>query len=182
MKYSITIMTTLVLLLMSCDTTDSNSASVRETTSITGQGPDGDLINGAEASLLRTEDNGFYVDLTMSLPEPGSYNYPEGTETGSPEVFTLWIFVSDDPDAEGFDAAYLGSAHVAEEDGPIRLNGHITIQTEPYTGDGQLEDPMGAKIWLRIAPHGTLNAEKLPGQLTTPSGSAEHWWFADFES
>lgn len=181
MKYSITIISIFLLLLISCDTTDSDSTSVRETTTVTGQGPDGNLINGAEASLLRTEDNGFYVDLTMPLPEPGSYIYPEGTETGSPEVFTLWIFVSNDPGAEDFDAAYLGSAHVAEDDRPIKLNGHINIQTEPYTGDSQLEDPMGAKIWLRVAPHGTLKAEKLPGQLTTPSGSAEHWWFADFE-
>lgn len=182
MKCSITAISLLLLLLISCDTTDSNSTSVRETTTVTGQGPDGDLINGAEASLLRTDDSGFYVNLTMPLLEPGSYIYPEDTVTGSPEVFTLWIFVSNDPEAEGFDAAYLGSAHVAEDDGPIRLNGHINVQTEPFTGDGQLEDPMGAKIWLRVAPHGTLNAEKLPGQLTTPSGSAEHWWFVDFES
>lgn len=181
MKYPMTIMITLLLLLISCDTTDNDSSSVQETASVTGQGPDSDVINGAKASLLRTEDNGIYVDLSMPLPESGSYTYPEGTEAGYPEVFTLWIFVSNDPDAEGFDAAYLGSAHVAD-DGPITLNGHITIQTEPFTGDGQLRDPMGAKIWLRVAPHGTLNADKLPGQLTTPSGSAEHWWFVDFES
>lgn len=179
MKYLTLTGVILTLLFISCDTTDNNSSSVMETINVTGQGPDGDIISGAQASLLRTADNGFFVDLSMPLPESGSYNYPEDTESGHPEVFTLWVFVANNPDAEGFDAAYLGSAHVAG-DGPITLNGHVTAQTEPFTGDGRLEDPMGAKIWLRVAPHGTLNADKLPGQLTTPSGSPEHWWFADF--
>lgn len=147
MKYLMIIGMAFSFLLISCNTTDNNSSTVQETTTVTGQGSDGNVISGAEASLLRTEDNGFFVDVSMPLQEPGSYNYPEGTETGNLEVFTLWVFVSNDPDVEGFDAAYLGSAHVAADDGPITLNGHVLpIRTEPFAGDGQLEDPMGAKI------------------------------------
>ncbi|CAN5480332.1 hypothetical protein BH23BAC3_BH23BAC3_24110 [soil metagenome] len=175
----------LSFVMISCDTNsvlpEEEPEFKEQTAQIYGQGFEGDIINGAEANIFRTQNNGFFVDLAMPAPAPGSYQYPEGAEEGNPEVFTLWVFVFNDPEAEEFDAAYLGSAHVAEDiSQAIKLNGHITSDTEPFTGEGQLTDPMEAKVRLTVAPHGELDADKLPGQLTTPSGGPDYWWITEF--
>lgn len=183
---------TIIILIISILTTACGTESespeeepetITQTTNVIGQGFEGDPIGGSEANIFRTKTNGFYVSLTKPTPDPGSYSYPEGADQGNPEVFTLWIFVFNDPDSDQFDAAYLGSAHVADDmNQPIDLNGHITSETEPFTGDGILENAMDAHVRLTVAPHGELDSEKLPDQLTTPSGGPEYWWIAEFES
>lgn len=181
MKHLTIISMVLSFIIASCETEPEVPSFIDQTEQVFGQGFEGNIVNGAEANIFRKQNNGFFVDLTMPVPEPGSYDYPEGAEEGHPEVFTLWIFVFNNPEAEEFDAVYLGSAHVAEDTNlNIELNGHITSETEPFTGDGHLTDPLGAKVRLTVAPHGNLNSDKLPGQLTTPSGGPDYWWIAEF--
>lgn len=187
MKRIFIIILTLVPLLIGCGTESETPEKEPETFSqsaeVVGQGFEGATVSGAEANIFRTQNNGFFVDLSKPAPQPGSYDYPENAEQGDPEVFTLWIFVFNDPDSDQFDAAYLGSAYVADDlNQNIELNGHITQGTAPFTGEGTLEDAMNAYIRLTVAPHGQLDADKLPGQLTTPSGGPDYWWIAEFES
>ena len=149
-----------------------------DTESIFGQGPEGDIVEGGEATLRRTP-NGISVKVSMPTPESGTYQYPEDAEEGHPEAFTLWVFVFDDPESEDWTGAFLGAGHVFG--GPhLNLSGTVSRNTEPFLGD-RLENPADAEIHLAVAPHGEVDPDKLPDQIKTPSGSPEHWWLAIFE-
>lgn len=157
--------------------------AVEETADIIdqGEGTDGTILVEDGALLRRTPD-GISAHVVMPTPEPGTYDYPEGTEPGRAESFTLWVFVFNDPSAElhEWDAAYGAAGHPLA--GPrLTLSGHVSTETEPFTGEGTLEDPAEAKVLLRIAPHGAVDPERLPDQVQVPSGAPEHWWSALFD-
>lgn len=175
------------LAVAACDSTDDpinqQPELLEETVAVYGQDEDGPDVNGSEATLIRTRNNGLFVELSMPAPEAGSYDYPEGTPSGAPETFTLWVFVANVPDTEGFDAAYWGAGTIVQEgDDTLFLHAHVTTKTDPFAGEGRLGDAMTDKVWLRVAPHGTLETERLPGQLTTPNGSPPYWWNVEFST
>jgi len=43
-----------------------------------------------------------------------------------------------------------------------------------------LTDPQTAEVHLAVAPHGALQPETLPNQITTPIGDPSFWWVAFF--
>lgn len=156
-----------------------------ETADIIDQGED--VMTGSvlveDGATLRRTPNGISVRVSMPTPAPGTYDYPEGTEEGHPEAFTLWVFVFNDPEAAGPDGAFLGGGHVVG--GPhLDLSGHISKKTEPFVAfvdDGLLENPAEAKVLLRVAPHGAQDPDRLPEQIKVPSGDPSFWWSAVFE-
>lgn len=145
------------------------------TADIYGQAAAGEreTVYAEGAATLRRTPNGFSVRVHMPTPEPGTYEYPEGAEMGAPEAFTLWIFADGVP--------FWGAGHVVG--GPdLVLSGHISKSTVPFTGGEPLgQDVASADVRITIAPHGTVDPEKLPDQIQTPSGSDPFWWVADFD-
>ena len=64
-------------------------------------GPGAALLRAEDARLTRLEDR-VVVEITMPTPIPGTYVYPASVSPSryaSPEVFTLWAFVFNQPEA-----------------------------------------------------------------------------------
>lgn len=165
---------------------------------VVGQGMAGPVVSEDGATLVRSR-NGVTASLTMPTPAPGSYSYPSDGPfqatvlVGHPEVFTGWIFIFNDPgqcsdgvcDSNDLGAtparggAYNFAGHVVG--GPtLNLAGHIAVGSPPFVG-APLDNPLGADIHLAVAPHGMVQPDLLPSQITTPIGSPNLWWLAIFE-
>ncbi len=122
-------------------------------------------VNGA--SIVRQPD-GLQARLSMPTPEPGTYSYPAGTAPGHPEVFTLWIFVFNNPelctmpcgpDDLGVDkpargGAYNGGGHVVSGN-TLSIAGRIGVGETPFDHPtitmAPLESPATATVHLAIA-------------------------------
>lgn len=78
------------------DDRDPDDESEPVTADVVGQGTDGSVVAEEGAQLWRNE-NDIAVEISMPTPEAGTYDYPEDADVGPPEVFTLWVFVFDDP-------------------------------------------------------------------------------------
>jgi len=172
--------------------------SVKATVDVVGQGMAGPVVSEDGARVVRT-NNGVTASLTMPTPPPGSYTYPEDGNAfqptvlvGHPEVFTGWIFIFNNP-ADCSDGicdmndigptparggAYNFAGHVVGGS-TLNLAGHISVGSPPFVGV-PLDNPMGAEIHLAVAPHGTVQPDLLPTQITTPIGTPAHWWLAIF--
>jgi len=173
-----------------------------------GQGGEGQPLAMGGAQLLRSPD-GLRVQVIVPTPEPGSYEYPTGDmvgpgvaahpdvaegEPGEPEVFTMWVFVFNNPDLCTDDScdtddleedalarggAFQADGRIADGDeldlvGSVRL-GQIASKGSP------LENPLGAEVHLAIAPHGAaLTGSDLDRQLNGPIGNPTLWWGAPF--
>ena len=150
-----------------------------DTEDIFGQGLDGDVV-AEDSARLRRNNSGINTKIQMPTPEPGSYEYPdEGMEEGSPEAFTLWVFVFDNPGDDDWTGAFLGGGHGVS--GPqLTLSGRVTKNTEPFAGDS-LENPRTADVHFAVAPHGKIDPDELPDQLKTSPGCPDCWWYALFE-
>lgn len=164
----------------------------REYADVSNQGGMGVYApNGA--SIIR-QPNGLQVSLSMPTPEPGSYAYPAGFAPGHPEVFTLWVFVFDDP----------GSCMVPHDCGPVDILGpnpvgaaynaaghpasgaHLTLAGRVGTNDTPFAGvpfalPNTAAVHLAVAPHGGLNPSTLPDEFRLPTGNPAFWWVALFD-
>ncbi|MGH3066830.1 MAG: hypothetical protein ACRDOF_11095 [Gaiellaceae bacterium] len=170
-----------------------------QTADVFGQGPGGPVVADDGATLERS-DNGISVKLRMPTPDPGSYTYPPGNAflpaaiEGSPEAYTLWVFVFNRPDlcsvpCDGNDigtatpaqgGVYNAAGHVAG--GPnLSLEGHVSADSTSFSGSMLLE-PRTADVHLAVAPHGKLIPELLPDQITKPIGNPDFWWIAILES
>ena len=103
---------------------------------------------------------------------------------GHPETFSLWVFVFDDelgPFADNpWTSVFVGADHVVG--GPtLTLSGHISTSTEPFAGF-DLENPQDVAVHLAVAPHGALDPELMPEQITTPTHPGPAiWWVALFD-
>jgi hypothetical protein len=174
-----------------------------ETADVVGQGLAGPVVSADGARLIRSE-KGINISLTMPTPMPGTYMYPDPNGfqpdvfQGHPEVFTGWAFIFNYPDqcsggecglddlgpdkpAKG--AAYNYAGH-AVGGTTLRLNGRVDLNDEPFPAvpGAPLENPLGAEVHIAIAPHGALQPELLPTQITTPIGTLNHWWLALFQA
>lgn len=167
---------------------------------VTGQGVGGPVIEMANARLMRS-GNGLNIQFVMPTPAVGSYNYPAGNGfqpeviMGAPEVFTGWAFIFNYPeecsDPCDFDdlgsdkpakgAAYNFAGHVVGGS-TLRLSGRISVGDTPFPAapGHPLENPMGAEVHVAIAPHGQVQPDLLPVQITSPIGTTAHWWYAFF--
>lgn len=150
------------------------------------------------AQMVR-QTNGIAVSVRMPAPEPGSYLYPDGTEPGHPEVFTLWMFVFNHPehctDPCGPDdmvnpdvefGAYNPAGHVVAN-GTLTLAGRVgvgdTAGAPPGITPHDLSNPAGAEVHLAVTSHGGLDPATLPDEFHTPTGSGACgcWWLAFFD-
>ncbi len=167
---------------------------------VVGQGPAGSLVAVDGARLARS-DNKLVISVRIPTPEPGSYNYPPGNAwnldayPGKPEAYSLWAFVFNYPElctgggagiCTPMDArtgtpgagAFNAAGHLVA--GPVlQLNGAVTFDSVPF-GGAVLTEPQTAEVHLAIAPHGALQPETLPNQITTPIGDPSYWWVAFF--
>jgi len=170
----------------------------KTTVDVVGQGMGGPVVSEKGATLTRAR-NGVTAHLTMPTPLPGGYSYPSGNAfqptvlVGHPEVFTGWIFIFNDP-AECSDGvcdlndlgntparggAYNFAGHPVSGS-TLNLAGHISVGSTPFLG-APLDNPLGADVHLAVAPHGMVQPDLLPTQITTPIGTLNEWWLAIFE-
>jgi hypothetical protein len=170
----------------------------KETADVIGQGPAGSIVSPNGATLWRS-DTGVSVSLRMPTPVPGTYDYPgpspfqpEGAFAGHPEAYSLWLFAFNDPEGclatpcdimdfaagRGMGGAFNAGGHVVG--GPIlQLAGRVNTNSTPFGGSPLLE-PRTAEVHLAVAPHGALQPDVMPNQITTPIGTPAHWWLAFF--
>lgn len=175
-----------------------------QTADVRGQGPGGPVVAEDGATLQRS-DSGLSVKLGMPTPEPGTYLYPPAQTKppapftfpaavpGHPEAYSLWAFVFNYPelcsipcDANDIGAtaparggAFNVAGHVVG--GPnLELAGHISLNSTPFGGSMLLE-PGTAEVHVAVAPHGKLDPELLPDQITKPIGNPSFWWISIFE-
>lgn len=181
--------------------------AVKQTANVKGQGLDGPVVAENGATLTRTK-NGVGIAITMPTPLPGSYNYPPPNPfqpvapvSGTPEVFTGWAFIFNQPEncavpnqcvppppgtpaPNDFTTArggvYNFAGHPVSGGGTLNLVGHISVGESQFGGPFGLENPAGAEIHLAVAPHGVLVPELMPDQISTPVGSPPFWWVARF--
>ena len=172
------------------------AGAMKSTEDVIGQGPGGSVVSDDGATLIRTP-NGLTATLRMPTPAPGTYLYPEGNAfqptvvMGHPEVFTGWIFIFNSPDdcdgpCDGPDlsnpaargGAYNFAGHIVGGS-TLNLAGHVSVGATPFVGM-PLDDPANAEVHLAVAPHGEIQPELLPTQITTPIGSPPYWWLAIF--
>ena len=195
MKTTLVLLTATLALMMG---PFSNAAAPgAEPADVIGQGPFGLVVSDDGASLMRTA-NGLNISLVMPTPASGSYIYPDPNAfqptvvVGHPEAFTGWAFVFNYPDectdpcnsddlgsdkpAKG--GAYNFAGHVVGGS-TLRLSGRLNVGEEPFVG-APLENPPGAEVHLAVAPHGEVQPDLLPVQITFPIGTADHWWLAFF--
>lgn len=191
----------IVALVLAALATPALAASSTESAPLVGQGPGGEVVG--TVWLTRTE-HGLTIRAEMPTPEPGSYAYPPGAaDEGAPEAFTLWAFVFPNPEACADDdgdgvpecggipdliasgGGAFGVAGHLSGGGQLTLAGHISKNTDPFPlpvpGSSKLTNPMGAEVHVAIAPHGTVDPENLPAQITTPIGGPDLWWVALFK-
>ena len=183
--------------------------AVKQTANVVGQGPGGPLVAENGATVTRTK-NGVRIALTMPTPLPGSYDYPPPNPfqpvapvPGTPEVFTGWAFIFNQPEncavpnqcvppppgtpgpndfTEGRGGVYNFAGHPVSGGGALNLVGHISVGESQFGGPFGLENPANAEIHVAVAPHGVLVPELLPDQIRTPVGSPPYWWLAQFPS
>lgn len=145
------------------------------------------------ASIVR-QPNGLQVSLSMPTPAPGTYAYPPGLSPGHPEVFTLWVFVFDDPSlcvvphacgpvdilgGNPVGGAYNAAGHAASG-ARLTLAGRVGTRETPFAGI-PFESPGTAAVHLAVAPHGGLDPSSLPDEFRLPAGNPAFWWVALFE-
>lgn len=173
------------------------SADPPDTADVMDQG-EGAVYSPDGARLVR-QPNGLAVSIKMPTPAAGTYVYPEGTEPGHPEVFTLWAFVFNHPDQcsgpcgpddltdpeVGF-GVYNAAGH-AVSGSTLELSGRFGVGDPAMAPPGitpfPLSNPAGAEVHVAVTSHGGLDPSTLPGEFHTPTGSPACgcWWVAVFD-
>lgn len=165
-----------------------------------GQAPGGDVY-AEDAATLRRTSNGIQFQLRMPTPEPGSYAYPgpnpfqpEGATfvDGTPEAYSLWVFVFNFPDqcsgpcdrddigdTPAMGGVFSGGGHLVGGS-TLTLAGQVSVSHEPFDGS-PLVAPRTAQVHLSVAPHGALQPQVLPEQISRPIGNPGFWWTAIFD-
>lgn len=181
-----------VIFLLMCMQANGQGA-VKQTADVGGQGGAGPPVAVGGGTIIRTK-NGVSISISMPTPTPMSYNYPPGTIMGSPEAFTGWAFVFNDPamctppmcdsDDLGPSAAARGgvyniAGHISGR-GNLQMVGHISSGQAQFGGAAPLDNPAGAEIHVAIAPHGMLDPSIMPTQIKTPIGNPGFWWTTFF--
>jgi hypothetical protein len=202
MRKSFVMLATIALLLGALAPASASRGTQTDTADVFDQGeaPDGDVYAEDGATLRRT-NNGIQFQLRMPTPEPGSYAYPgpnpfqpEGAKfvEGTPEAYSLWVFLFNYPDkcngpCDGDDigdtpamgGVFAAAGHLVGGS-TLTLAGHVSTSHEPFDGS-PLVAPRTAQVHLAVAPHGALQPEILPEQITRPLGDPSFWWTAIFD-
>lgn len=173
------------------------SADPPETADVMGQG--GATVWAPDGARLVRQRNGIHASVKIPAPSPGSYIYPDGTQPGHPEVFTLWMFVFNFPEYCTQPCDFDDTVDPDVQFGVYNVAGHVnagsTLNLSGRTGVGEpagappgvvpypLVNPAGAEIHLAVTSHGGLDPATVPGEFTTPTGSplCGCWWVAIFD-
>lgn len=187
---------------------DESDSTIVQVGSFLGQGGSEPWYARDAAQLARAGD-GIEAVVAVPTPPPGSYEYPSSDEHppwaaphpdvvpgggDTPEAFTLWMFVFNNPDLctdglcdlddIGTDTAALGGGFQVDGrvgDGrELVLRGRVRLGQDSATG-ATLENAVGAEVHLAIAPHGmALSDAELWRQLNGPIGNPTYWWAVTF--
>jgi hypothetical protein len=193
----------MVAALMMLTATPATANVTKQTSDILNQGEVGTYADdGAEVTR---KNSGLTIKVTMPVPEPNTYVYPPEvpTPSSSPEVFTGWAFVFNNPDGCVEGAGKCGPADVNAQNpgelgvynfaghptgpgGNLVLTGQIRVGQPaggpPFLPAVDLYNVAGAEIHVAIAPHGELDPALMPSQARSPAGSpaCSCWWLAFF--
>jgi hypothetical protein len=193
-----------VLAVLLLATVPATASTTTQTEDVLGQGEVG--IYAPDGAELTRKNNGLAIQVTMPVPQPNTYTYPAGipTPSASPEVFTGWVFVFNNPEGcaggpgncGGADVTpanpgglgiYNFAGHATGAGGNLVLTGQIAVGQPaggpPFLPAVDLYNVQGAEVHVAIAPHGKLDAAQLPGQMQTPAGNpaCACWWLALFD-
>ena len=179
-----------------------------QTADFSGQGPDDSTFAPDGARMFRRAD-GLSFSVDVPTPAPSTYEYPTADQhppwaeshppvspgsDAAPEVFTLWVFIFNDPmqctngqcdlDDLGADTAARGGSYQVDgriADGDrIRFEGGVRLGQTPSNGS-RLDAPETAEVHLAIAPHGRVrDGVDRWRQLNGPLGDPSLWWSASF--
>jgi hypothetical protein len=158
-----------------------------------------------DAAHLTRQTDGISIRVSLPVPQPNTYTYPpEGvaTPSASPEVFTGWAFVFNNPEECAGGAGHCSGPDLSNPDvragvynfaghptgagGNLVLTGHIQVGQPaggpPGSTMAPLSNPGGAEVHVAIAPHGLIDPSNMPAQANTPVGSPACgcWWVAVF--
>lgn len=165
----------------------------------------GEGVYAANGATLNRGNRHIHINWRVPTPEPGSYAYPTADMipptapphpevlVGYPEVYTLWVFIFNNPElcdlpCDGNDigdtpaqgGVYQLDYTIGFKD-TIRMNGKIKVGATPANGS-VLQDPHGADVHVAMAPHGqAYTGDDLVRQFSGPIGSPPFWWAAIFE-
>jgi hypothetical protein len=169
-------------------------AGVNRTSEDVNQQGGGGVYAADAATLIRTS-NGVNIQVTIPTPESSTYAYPDDATPGAPESFSGWAFVFNHPDLctdpcnsddIGADKPAMGgvyniAGHVVGG-ATLTMSGHISVGQAPLrAAHAALELPATADVHVAIAPHGQLDPNQMPAQISTPIGNPAFWWVAFFE-
>ena len=173
------------------------SAQPPERVDVLDQG--GVEVYAPDGARLVRQTNSVAASVTMPTPVSGEYLYPDGTEPGHPEVFTLWMFVFNHPEncsglcgpddmtnPEVEFGAYNVAGHVTAGNS-MTLSGRIGVGevagAPPGVTPHDLSNPAGAEVHLAVTSHGALDPATLPAEFHRPTGNGGCgcWWLAIFE-
>jgi hypothetical protein len=172
-------------------------AASPEQANVMNQGGAG--VYAPAGAMVVRQRNGLRLSVRMPTPEPGSYVYPDGTDPGHPEIFTLWAFIFNYPDlcdgpCDGNDigadapakgSVYNAGGHVASGNS-LTIAGRVGVGEPAVAPPGvtptPLVNPAGAEIHLAVTSHGELDPTTLPEEFHMPTGSPACgcWWVALF--
>jgi hypothetical protein len=155
-----------------------------------------------DAAHLTRQTKGISIGVSVPVPQPNSYTYPEtvSTPSASQGVITGWAFVFNNPEecadgpgkCSGPDLSnpdvgagvYNFAGRPTGAGGNLVLTGSIQVgQTAggpPGSTMAPLSNPGGAEVHVAIAPHGLIDPSNMPAQANTPEGNPACgcWWVA----
>ena len=173
------------------------SAQPPETADVMNQGGLG--VASPDGARVVRQPNGLAVSVSMPAPASGSYVYPDGTTPGSPEVFTLWVFVFNHPehctgtcgpdDLTNSDVEFgvYNAAGHANAGSTLTLSGHIKVGDPAAAPPGitphPLVNPAGAELHVAVTSHGALDPSTLPDEFRRLTGfpMCGCWWVSVFD-
>ena len=198
----VVLLTALAMLVATTQTASADPPQVVQTTDVLAQGGNG-LYQGDGARLVRS-DNSLRIKWQVPTPDPGTYQYPTADQVppgapdhpdivpGWPEVFTLWVFVFNNPQlcTEPCDFDDIGDTPaqggIYQADGiiahgnKITMRGDVEVGTPPLAGVA-LASPLTAEVHVAMTSHGqAYSGEDLARQLSIAVGTPAEWWPAIF--
>lgn len=139
----------------------------------------------AEDVRLRRYPDRIELDLTMTTPTPGTYVYPDTvpvTRQASPEAFTMWVFIFNDPEACAREASEdpcgPNDFNVVARGGVYGAAGHVT-SVDHSGGSFELDRDAGGRMAFHAVVHVGDRQRDMPAGATTfpledPLGAEVH--------
>jgi hypothetical protein len=145
--------------------------------------PDLELIRVEDALLTRDPD-GLTFEISMDVPTPATYVYPDEVPPGrraSPELFTMWSFIFNFPEActsgSGDELCGPDDFTDAARGGVYGLAGHVTaidVSGGPFELDRDAGGRMTFHRRIEVGDPERPNPEEVTYPLENPLGAEVH--------